>query len=94
MARTATRYSAANAILLVAAVIAGILAVGILLVLIGANQGNALVDFILDIGRFFATPFADLFPQSDPETDVLVNWGIGAIVYLLVGALIARFARR
>jgi hypothetical protein len=78
----------------IAAIIAGIIVLGIVLVLIGANQRNTIVDLILDVGRFFTRPFRDLFPQDDPEQDVLVNWGIAAVAYLLVGAIIARIVRR
>lgn len=94
MARTATRTSVGNVVLIITGVIAAIIALGILLVLIGANPGNALVDLVLDVGRFFAQPFEDLFPNDDPKVNILVNWGIAALAYLLVGALIARLARR
>jgi hypothetical protein len=46
------------------------------------------------VGRFLTKPFHNLFPQDDPRQDILVNWGIAAIVYLIVGALIARLVRR
>jgi hypothetical protein len=78
----------------IAGIIAGIIILGIVLVLIKANPNNQIVDFILDVGRFLTTPFHNLFPQDNPRQDILVNWGIAAIVYLLVGALIARLARR
>ena len=93
MARTATRYSVGNVVLGVAGFIAGIIVLGILLVLAGANQANTIVDLILDIGRFFAAPFDDLFPQADPKENILVNWGIAALFYAAVGLLVARFAR-
>jgi hypothetical protein len=64
------------------------------LVLVKANPNNQIVDFVLDVGRFLTRPFHGLFPQHDPRQDVLVNWGIAAIVYLIVGAFIARLARR
>lgn len=86
--------SPASVITTIAAIIAGIIVLGIVLVLIGANQRNTIVDLILDVGRFFTRPFRDLFPQDDPEQDVLVNWGIAAVAYLLVGAIIARIVRR
>jgi hypothetical protein len=78
----------------IAGVIAGIIVVGILLVLMKANQNNTIVDFVLDIGRFFTRPFRDLFPQDDPRDNILVNWGIAAVAYLVLGAIIARLARR
>jgi len=92
---TRTRYrSPASVITGIAAVIAGIIVLGIVLVLVNANQNNDIVDLILDIGRFFARPFEDLFPQADPENDILLNWGIAAVAYLIIGAIIARIVRR
>jgi hypothetical protein len=92
---TRTRYrSPGGVIQTIAGVIAAIIIVGIVLVLMKANPNNDIVHFILQIGHFFAKPFEDLFPQSNPRQDILVNWGIAAIVYLLVGAIIARLARR
>jgi hypothetical protein len=76
------------------AVIAAVLVVGILLVLIGANQRNMLVDFITDIGRFFARPFNHLLPQHTAKADMTVNWGIAALAYLIVGSILARLVRR
>jgi hypothetical protein len=92
---TRTRYrSPGSVITTIAGVIAAIIIIGIVLVLIKANQNNEIVDFILDVGRFLTRPFRDLFPQDDPRQDILVNWGIAAIVYLILGALLARLARR
>ena len=92
---TRTRYrSPGGVITLIAGIIATIIVVGIVLVLIKANQQNDIVDFILDIGRFFTKPFHDLFPRDNPREDIVINWGIAALAYLLVGAIIARLARR
>ena len=92
---TRTRYrSPGSVITTIAGVVAAIIILGIVLVLIKANPNNQIVHFILDVGRFLTKPFHGLFPQDDPRQDVLVNWGIAAIVYLILGALIARLARR
>jgi hypothetical protein len=92
---TRTRYrSPGSVIQTIAGVIAGVIILGIVLVLVKANPNNQIVDFILDIGRFLTKPFHGLFPQHDPRQDILVNWGIAAIVYLIIGAIIARLARR
>ena len=92
---TRTRYRSPGGIITaIAGLIAGIIVVGIILVLVDANQRNTIVDFILDIGRFFAQPFEDLFPQDDPKEDIAINWGIAAVTYLIVGAIIARIVRR
>lgn len=90
-----TRYrSPAGAITFLAGLIAAVIVIGIILVLVGANQGNTIVDFVLDIGRFFVRPFRDLFPKADPKEDMVINWGIAAVAYLILGALIARIVRR
>ena len=90
-----TRSSgAASVVMTIATVIAGIIVLGIVLVLIGANMSNDIVDLIMDVGRFFAGPFGDLIPQDNRRADYIVNWGIAALVYLLVGAIIARLIRR
>ena len=92
---TRTRYrSPGSVITTIAGVIAGIIILGIVLVLIKANPNNQIVDLILDVGRFLTKPFHNLFPQDNPREDILVNWGIAAIVYLILGALLARLARR
>ena len=78
----------------IAAIIAGIIVLGIVLVLAEANPRNPLVDLVLDVGRFLTRPFRNLFQQDDPKQNVLVNWGIAALAYLLLGALIARVVRR
>jgi hypothetical protein len=92
---TRTRYrSPSSVIQTIFGVIAAIIIVGIVLVLIKANPSNDIVNFILDLGRFFTRPFRDMFPRSNPRQDILLNWGIAAIVYLIVGAILARIARR
>lgn len=94
MAFTRTRaWPMANAILAITGAIAGVIVLGIVLVLLGANPHNMLVNGILDIARWFAQPFRDLFPQVNPKQDVFVNWGIAAVAYFLVGGLVARLVR-
>jgi hypothetical protein len=71
-----------------------VLALGILLVLFEANRQNDIVDLVLDIGRFFAGPFDDMFELDTRKGRVLVNWGIAAALYLIAGRLIARALMR
>ena len=93
MARTVTRYSAATVVLVITAVIAAIIALAMVLILVGANQNNMIVDVIVTVGDFLTTPFQDMFPQDSTRTDVLVNWGIALLVYLAIGGIVARIAR-
>ncbi len=86
-------YGAARVIMTIATIIAGILVLDIVLVWADANGNNDIVHFFMQIGSFFATPFKQLFREHNVKQDMLVNWGIAAIVYLLVGGLLARLSR-
>lgn len=72
----------------IAGVLAGVLVLGILLVVLDANEDNGIVAALLDAARFLGGPFRDMFDLKDIEAEIAVNWGIAAGVYLLAGALI------
>jgi hypothetical protein len=57
---------------------------------LGANANNGIVNAVMDAARWLVTPFKSLFSISDPKWNVAVNWGIGALVYSLIGGLITR----
>lgn len=91
-----TRYgrsTAATVVLTITGIIVAVIALGILLVLLSANRGNMLVDFILDLGTWLTTPFHNLFANPNPKENVVLNWGLAAIVYAVIGGVIARLAR-
>ena len=91
MVRTMSRYTTATVVLVITGIIAGFIALAILLVIVDANQGNVIVNAIIEVGSFFSTPFHNMFLQSDPEMNVLINWGLAALAYLLIGGVVARF---
>jgi hypothetical protein len=93
MVRTMSRYTTATVVLVITGIIAAFIALAILLVIVDANQGNMIVNAIVEIGSFFSTPFHDMFPQRNAEMNVLINWGLAAVAYLLIGGIIARFVR-
>ena len=93
MVRTLTRNSAAAVVLVITGVIAAIIALAIVLILVGANQNNMIVDVIVTIASFLTTPFHGMFPQDSTQSEVLVNWGIALLVYLVIGGGIARVVR-
>ena len=96
----ALRSRIATIVWLLAVVCALFLAVGALLVALKANPDNSIVTFIkdgahaLDLGVF--SPTNGLFtPSKDPDLikGALINWGIGAIAYLVVGKILDRIIR-
>ena len=83
----------ARAVRIVAALLAGLIVLGILFVLLEGNRRNPIVSTVLEAARALVGPFDELFTPRDPKGRVAVNWGIAAGVYFLVGALIAAALR-
>ena len=98
-------YAAGSAMLaiarlvrLVATIVVLILVAAIVLRVAGANPGNTIVHDIHSVGATLAGPFKNVFSVKNPKTAMAVNWGLAAVVYMLVGhviaSLIARLAPR
>ena len=90
----ALRDRIATVVWLVAVVCALFLAVGALLVAVGMNQQNAIVSFITDGARTldFGT-FKEFTGKGAGTKSALTNWGIAAIIYLVVGKVLDRIIR-
>ena len=88
------KWGVARVVRLITTVIVGLIVVGILLVLLEANRDNAIVGFLLDIGEFLVEPFDNVFKPDGRKAQVAVNWGLAAVIYAIVGGLIARLLRR
>lgn len=84
----------ARVVRLVGSVVAGLIVLGILLVVLDANSRNDLVQWITDAARWLAGPFHNLFEIDSREWRVGVNWGLAAVAYLAVSRLIARLLAR
>lgn len=72
-----------------AGLIALIIVVAIVLFVLGANQSNGIVSAIHDAGAWLVGPFKNLFSIHKPKLAMAVNWGLAALVYLIVGHVIA-----
>src|SRR5689334_19648909 len=83
-------FAIARMVKLATAVVVGVIVAGILCHLLGANASNGIVSAIYDAARFLVGPFHGLFTLKDAKAEIAVNWGIAAVVYAVVGALIAR----
>ncbi len=86
--------TAGNAVSLVAVIVAAIIALGIAFVIFDANKANGIVSFVLRVAGDLVGPFKDLFTPKDPKRNVFVNWGLAAVVYLVLGLFVARILRR
>ncbi len=74
-------------------VLAAILALGALLVVLrdNINESNSVVKLITDVADAISGPFSrdngifDFTGKNAESKNALLNWGIAAIVYLLIG---------
>lgn len=92
------RVTIAQAVWVVAAVFALVLAVGALLVAIDqTNESNALVRFVLDLADGVDLGVFDrrdgVMEFDTASADALVNWGLAAVVWLVLGRLGERLIR-
>lgn len=95
--QAAVRSQVARAVRLIFAILATILAVGAILVVLrgSINMTNPIVKFIIDTAEAISGPFSrtdGIFRftgKSGISKNALLNWGLAAIVYLLIGRLLA-----
>jgi hypothetical protein len=71
-----------------------VIVIGILLVVLGANEDNAIVGALLDAAEFLVGPFDNVFERDGEKEHVAINWGIAVVVYFIVGRLLTSFLRR
>jgi hypothetical protein len=87
-------WGIARIISLITMVVVGLIVVGIVLILLEANQSNAIVDWLVGAAEFLAQPFENMFQPDGRKTEIAVNWGLAAVVYAIVGGVIVRLFRR
>jgi hypothetical protein len=87
-------WGLARVVRLITSVVVGLIVVGIVLVLLEANQGNDIVNWLVDAAQWLVGPFDNVFKLDGTKARVAVNWGLAALLYAIVGGLIARVLRR
>ncbi len=85
----------ANIVRGIAGLVAGVIAVGVLLVVVDANEDNTIVDAVLEVARFFTDPFRSIvdLENGKEHLQIAINFGIAAAAYLAVGFAIAALLR-
>jgi hypothetical protein len=88
------RSKLASLVWLVAVVCALFLAVGALMVALKMNQDNPIVAFVLDGAETLDLGVLKDFSGKNAQVkEALTNWGIAAVVYLVVGRILDRLIR-
>ncbi len=91
------RTKVARAVRVVFAALAVILAAGAVLVVLrdNINEQNSIVEFVTSVADTVSGPFSkdngvfDFSGKNAESKNALLNWGIAAIVYLVIGRLLA-----
>ncbi|MGW3623679.1 hypothetical protein [Streptomyces sp. NPDC000880] len=78
----------------IADIAAGFLGLWILLYLLDANQGNVFVGFVHGMADWLAGWSQDIFTMETEGLRVFLNYGLPAVIYLLLGHGIAARVRR
>ncbi|MFE0332124.1 hypothetical protein ACFW08_36025 [Streptomyces sp. NPDC058960] len=91
--RSVRRQSAARrtavTVCTIADIAAGLLGLWILLFLLDANRSNVFVDFVRGTADWLAWWSQDIFTMDTEGLRVVLNYGLPAVMYLLIGHGIA-----
>lgn len=87
-------YLLVRAVKVIVGIIVALIVLGIAFALLEANPRNGIVAAVNDIGRALVGPFEDVFQRRKPKEELAINWGIAALVYLLIGSVIAALLGR
>ncbi|MBX9359781.1 hypothetical protein [Streptomyces sp. WAC04114] len=91
--RTARNHDTARRVALtictIADVAAGLLGLWIVLHLLDANQGNPFVEFVHGTADWLSGWAQDIFTMDTEGLRVVLNYGLPAVIYLLIGRGIA-----
>jgi hypothetical protein len=83
----------ARLVALAALLAAIILVIYVILVVFKASHDNQIVKWVGDLAKPLAWKFKGLFTPKNPRTEVAVNDILAAVVYLVVGQVLARIIR-
>lgn len=84
----------ANIIRLATALIALVFVLHIVFTLFRANQNSGFVAFVYGVAKVFVLGFGDVFTPGDATIGLIANYGLAAVVYLVVGRIVYRTLRR
>jgi hypothetical protein len=95
--RNATRggaYALARVLNTIGLAIVAVIVIYILLTLLEANPDNVAATLIRELAEYFNLGLANLFLVDDPKWQVGLNYGMAALVWLVVTTVVVRLIRR
>jgi len=92
--RQTTARRTALTVCTIADTAAGLLGLWIVLFLLDANRANVFVDFVRETAGLLAWWSQDIFTMDTEGLRTLLNYGLPAVMYLLIGhGIAARLSR-
>jgi len=92
-----TRTRSSSLISRIVSVVFGIIALVLILhiifVLVGANTDNGFVSAMSDLAGTLVWGFKSLFSIANVKLQTFLNYGLAALVYLAIGAVLHRLLR-
>lgn len=93
-ARRGGAYGLARVLNVIGTAIVAVIVLYILLTLLEANPANAVATLVRRLAEFFDLGLATLFLPADPKVLVTLNYGVAALAWLLITAVVVRLVRR
>ncbi|SNT59522.1 hypothetical protein SAMN05443665_105310 [Actinomadura meyerae] len=84
----------ATLVSVVTTVVVAVLAVHIVFVAFEANTANGIVHWFGERAVDLSWQFKDVFQPANPKAEVAVNYGLAALVYLVIGRALVGVVRR
>jgi hypothetical protein len=84
----------ASVIHLVTGLVVAIFLFHMLFVVFEANQDNGFVSGVYNLAKVLVLGLGDVFTPDDAKLGVVLNYGLAALLYLVVGQIIVRMLNR
>ena len=86
----------AGVVAFVGMAVAFVIGIGIALELLDAKRSNDIVSTWLDVASWLTEPFQGIFDleKGKENLQLAINWGLAALVYLVVAMVVAGLLRR
>lgn len=84
----------AGVLRVVGTVIVAILLVHIVLTLLDANPENSFAKLVRDLAEYFNLGLANLFLPANPKIAITLNYGVAAVIWYAITAVVVRLVRR
>ena len=80
----------ASLVRIITVVFAAVLVVHVVLVVTSANPRNGVATAVASAADHLTLGLGDLFAPSSPSLEVILNYGLPAVVWLVIGIVVSR----